>query len=157
MTDTLLCLSFHLAPDTLALIPARDCLEVMPLARDQVVPIPEMPPAVMGVTNWRGEVLWLVDLAYGLGFAPLPELYPLQSSYYALILMPRDQRLGVVVAQVGQILTCPLNEVQSPPGTTLTAALAQCLRGYWLTNDNRTFLVLDTQGLVGALATSQKR
>ncbi|MCS6783390.1 MAG: chemotaxis protein CheW [Gloeomargarita sp. SKYG98] len=151
MADELLCLSLQLTPDTPALLPARDCLEVVPLTFDQVVPIPEMPPAVMGVTNWRGEVLWLVDLAYGLGFAPLPELYPLQRRYYTLILTPGDQRLGVVVAQVGQMLTCPLSEVQSPPGTTLTAAFAQCLRGYWLTNDNRTFLVLDTQGLVGAL------
>ncbi|MEN9227201.1 MAG: chemotaxis protein CheW [Gloeomargarita sp. HHBFW_bins_205] len=149
MADALLGLSVQLAPDTWALLPARDCLEVLPLALEQVVPIPEMPPAVMGVTNWRGEILWLVDMAYGLGFAPLPELYPTQRSYYAVILTPGEQRLGVVVAQVGQMLTCPVAQVQSPPATGLTIALAQCLQGYWLT-DERMYLVLNTQGLVGA-------
>ncbi|WP_247215309.1 chemotaxis protein CheW [Synechococcus sp. C9] len=145
----LLCLSFSLSPTNQALLPAHECLEVLPLPLSQVVGIPDMPPAVMGVANWRGEVLWLLDLAYWLGFGSLPELYPQQMNYNVMIITQDKQRLGLVVAQVGQMFWCPLAELQSPPGTEMTPVLAQCLRGYWV--QEQIFLVLDGQGIVQSL------
>ncbi|WP_448380355.1 chemotaxis protein CheW [Gloeomargarita sp.] len=150
----LLCLSFHLTPTTQALLAAQECLEVLPLPVAQVVPIPEMPPAVMGVANWRGEVLWLLDLAYWLGFGALLELYPQQLTYNVIIITQDKHPLGLVVAQVGQMFWCPLNQLQSPPGTEMTPVLAQCLRGYWLMNPQQVFLVLDGQG-IGQSLTAQ--
>ncbi len=146
----LLCLSFSLSPTTQALLPAHECLEVLPLPMSQVVGIPDMPPAVMGVANWRGEVLWLLDLASWLGFGSLLELAPNQINYNVLIIAQEKQRLGLVVTQVGQMFQCPLAQLQSPPGTEMTPTLAQCLRGYWV--QEQIFLVLDGQGIVQSLS-----
>jgi len=55
-------LRFHLVPDTTALLPVRQMSEVLTVPIAQVVPIPHTPAWVMGVYNWRGEILWLVDL-----------------------------------------------------------------------------------------------
>jgi positive phototaxis protein PixI len=44
--------------------------ELMNIPIDRVVPIPHLPTAVMGVYNWRGEVLWIVDLAVLLDLTP---------------------------------------------------------------------------------------
>ena len=41
--------------------------ELVNLPIDRVVPMPQLPPAVMGVYNWRGEILWIIDLATFLG------------------------------------------------------------------------------------------
>jgi positive phototaxis protein PixI len=148
----LLCLSFHLTPTTQALISAHECLEVLTIPIAQVVAIPNMPPAVMGVANWRGEVLWLLDVAYWLGFGALLELYPQQLNYNVIIITSEHKHpLGLVVAQVGQMFWCPLQQLQSPPGTEMTPALAQCLRGYWLMNPNQWFLLLDGKGMIHAL------
>lgn len=146
----LLCLSFWLSPTTPALLPAHECLEVLPLTMNQVVGIPDMPPAVMGVANWRGEVLWLLDLACWLGFGSLLELCPQEMNYNALIITHNQQRLGLVVTQVGQMFQCPLAQLQSPPGTEMTRTLAECLRGYWV--QEQVFLVLDGRGIIQSLA-----
>ncbi|APB34039.1 Chemotaxis signal transduction protein [Gloeomargarita lithophora Alchichica-D10] len=150
--DELLCLSFQLSPTLPALLPAHECLEVLPIPTQQIVAIPDMPPAVMGVANWRGEVLWLLDLAHWLGFGSLLELFPNQLNHNVLILAQDKQRLGLVVAQVGQMFRCPLAQLQSPPGTEMTPALAQCLRGYWA--QEPVFLVLDGQGIVQSLSSN---
>lgn len=147
----LLCLSFALTPTNPALLPAQECLEVFPIPTQQIVAIPDMPPAVMGVTNWRGEVLWLLDLAYWLGFGSVVELYPQQLTYNVLILSREKHHLGLVVAQVGQMFWCPLSQLQSPPGTEMSPTLTHCLRGYWLTEEH-LFLVLDGQGILQALS-----
>ncbi|MEN9234177.1 MAG: chemotaxis protein CheW [Gloeomargarita sp. DG_1_5_bins_55] len=149
--QALLCLSFALTPTNPALLAAHECLEVLPIPTQQILAIPDMLPAVMGVTNWRGEVLWLLDLAAWLGFGSIVELYPQQLTYNVLIVTHEKQPLGLVVAQVGQMFWCPLDELQSPPGTEMSPTLAQCLRGYWLT-DERLFLVLAGQGIFQALS-----
>ena len=41
--------------------------EIINMQLDLVVPIPHLPPAVIGVYNWRGEILWVVDLSRLLG------------------------------------------------------------------------------------------
>ena len=64
-------LRFHLAPDLNAALPVEQMTEVFTVATTKVVPIPHMPPWVIGVYNWRGEILWLVDLGYLLGGTPL--------------------------------------------------------------------------------------
>jgi positive phototaxis protein PixI len=76
-------LRFHLRPNFRALLQIAnlsvDAVDVTQQARvselmnipiDRVVPIPHLPTAVMGVYNWRGEVLWIVDLAVLLDLTP---------------------------------------------------------------------------------------
>ena len=41
--------------------------ELMNIPIDRVVPMPHLPSAVMGVYNWRGEILWIVDFSRLLG------------------------------------------------------------------------------------------
>ncbi|HEY9652883.1 MAG TPA: chemotaxis protein CheW, partial [Coleofasciculaceae cyanobacterium] len=63
-------LRFHLLPNTTALLPIEQLTEVLTISRDQVVPIFHMPPWVMGVYNWRGEILWILDLGHLIGLTP---------------------------------------------------------------------------------------
>ena len=51
----------------MALIEIELVTELVNILVDRVVPMPHLPPAVMGVYNWRGEILWIVDLAMLLG------------------------------------------------------------------------------------------
>lgn len=63
-------LRFHLLPDTTVLLPIQQLTEVLTIPRSQIVPIFQMPTWVMGAYNWRGEVLWIVDLGYLVGLTP---------------------------------------------------------------------------------------
>ncbi len=81
------------------MVPLDSLVEVLPLT--SVVPMPGMPDPVIGICNWRGEVVWLVDVSLLLGRSPLYQ-NP-QPTYTAVILDYEDQPLGLVAHQVGQI------------------------------------------------------
>ncbi|MBF2098695.1 MAG: chemotaxis protein CheW [Gloeomargaritaceae cyanobacterium C42_A2020_066] len=148
---TELCLSFFLPPDTWGLLSATSLVEVLTLDPTQLVPIPDMGPAVVGVTNWRGEVLWLLDLGVHLGFPGLfDQAHPL-SACLGLVIRHQGQTLGLLVERVGAMLNLDLAEIQSPLGSLSNPELTACLRGYWLHPEGATHLVLDMGALLESL------
>jgi chemotaxis signal transduction protein len=90
--------------------------ELIEIPSDRVVPIPHLPLAVLGVYNWRGEVLWVVDLAVLLGANG--HLFDRQQRSYptivvkALDLSGELKTLGLVVDEIADIEWC---ELVSPP------------------------------------------
>ena len=63
-------LRLHLVPDMTVLLPVRSLTEVLTIPVSQIVPIPHMPAWVMGIYNWRGDILWMVDLGHLCGLTP---------------------------------------------------------------------------------------
>lgn len=141
-------LSFYLPPDIQALLPTQQLVEILQLSLDQIIPIPDVAPQVMGVCNWRGEVLWLVDLGYLLGFEPLFTLGFHRSSYSVIVVQQLDKTLGLVVDQVAQMLWLDSKQVQSIATTQIPPALSQALQGYYLNPEGKTLLVLESVGLM---------
>lgn len=64
-------LRFQLCPESTALLGVEDVVTVVPVAIANILPVPHMPDFVLGLYNWRGEMLWLIDLGSQVGFAPL--------------------------------------------------------------------------------------
>ena len=60
-------LRFFLHPDTNLMLPIKQITEVLKIQFGQIVPIPQMPAWVMGVYNWRGNILWMIDLGHLVG------------------------------------------------------------------------------------------
>ncbi|MBD0346882.1 MAG: purine-binding chemotaxis protein CheW [Coleofasciculus sp. Co-bin14] len=154
-------LRFHLFPNTTALLPVQQLTEVLTISRDQIVPIFQMPPWVMGVYNWRGEILWMVDLAHLVGLTPWPQQPISASSYTAVVLQARSkqaqspsvksQMLGLVVSRVEDIEWCDLDAMQSPPASTVTPELVPFLRGYWLKSNGEMLMHIDGQAILAAM------
>lgn len=140
-------LSFQLPPDAQALLPTDQLTEILSLAPSQIVPIPDIPLAVIGVCNWRGEVLWLVDLGLLLGFEPLYAQGAYHSDYRVIVIHSQGQIIGLVVNQVGQMVWCEPTQIQSPP-VQVAPELTLCLRGCWLRPAGELFLVLDGKALI---------
>lgn len=154
-------LRFFLMPDTHVLLPISQLTEVLNLQIQQIIPIPQMPNWVMGVHNWRGEVLWLVDLGRLLGLTPWYEQGHNRSNCRAIVIHPtshqltksrnRSQMLGLVVHQVEDIAWCNTNDIHSPPGSAVTPELAPFLRGYLLTETNEMLVALDGEAILAAM------
>ncbi len=138
-------LSFTLPSNMQVILPTQKLTEVLTLTPQQIVPIPDLDPQVMGVCNWRGEVLWIVDLAYLLNGEPLP---PLQGSHYtAIILHHEGQTLGLVVSQVTQMVWCDPTAIQPLPATKQMPQSSPLMAGYWLSPPSDTFIVLNTPAI----------
>ncbi|MBV9386879.1 MAG: purine-binding chemotaxis protein CheW [Chroococcidiopsidaceae cyanobacterium CP_BM_ER_R8_30] len=159
-------LRFRLVPDTSVLLPVQQITEVITIATHEIVPIPNLPAWVMGVHNWRGEVLWMVDLGQLIGLDPLYQHATNHSSYTAIAisetqLMPNRQAvasqtanrklLGLVVNQVEDMEWLNLDAIQSPPPASVTPELVPFLRGLWLKSNGEILTVLDSRSILAAM------
>jgi positive phototaxis protein PixI len=139
-------LSFGVSAQVSGLLPTRQLLEILAVTIDEIVPIAGMPAAVMGVCNWRGEVLWLLDFSLQLQTERLGERGLRQPQYNIMIAQSRQGPIGIVVESVGQIQWID-------PRTIYPAPSAQPgLQGYWRSPDQAvTFAVLDIDRLLETL------
>lgn len=160
-------LRFHLMPDTTALLPVHQMTEVVTMAINEVVPIPHLPAWVMGVYNWRGEILWLVDLGHLIGLPPIHQQATGRSTYTAIVIHPTQQGrqagsqktsgklLGLLVNRVEDMESCNPDLIQSPPRSGVSADLVPFLRGYWLKLDGEILVVLDGDSIITRMPQSQ--
>jgi positive phototaxis protein PixI len=141
-------LSFQVPPDIHAMVSAQELTEIVSLSPNQIVPIPDVPPQVMGVCSWRGEVLWLVDLGYLLGQDSLFQQGYRHANYSLIVVRHQRNTLGLVVNQIGTMIWHNASEIYPitpPPSAT---KLAPCFQGCWLTPQGKTLWFLDCQALI---------
>jgi len=151
-------LRFYLLPDTTALLPIQQLTEVLTIPKAQIVPIFQMPAWVMGAYNWRGEVLWMVDLGHLVGLTPWHQQANITSAHTAIVLQaptkdstatnPKHEMLGLVVNRVEDIEWCNPDWIQSPPSSTVTPELVPFLRGYWLKSNGEMLVVIDGKAIM---------
>jgi positive phototaxis protein PixI len=157
-------LRMHLLPDTTAMLPVQQTTEVLTIPIAQVVPIPHMPAWVMGVYNWRGEILWMVDLGQLVGFGSLHQQATSRSNYTVVVIhnsgqVPGKQQdnqktkkvLGLLVSRIEDIEWCNPDEIQSPPLSAITPELVPFLRGYWLKSNGEILVALDSNSIFAGM------
>lgn len=154
-------LKFYLEPDTRIILPVGQITEVLKIAVGQIVPIPQMPPWVMGVYNWRGNILWMLDLGQLIGLNSWYQQSINTANYTAIVLSPDRQHgrtkaldnisLGLVVTRVEDIQWCEADLIQSPPASAVSQALAPFLQGYWLDRSGNMMLALDGKAIIAAM------
>ena len=89
----------------------RDVAEVAPVPG--VTRIPDAPPWLCGVANWRGRMLPVVDLRPLLATPVLP----LASSARLVVLTREDHMVGIVAEAVPGVFDGDLLELAPPPPT----------------------------------------
>lgn len=130
--------TFFLAGEEHA-VPVEQVLEV--LATGRITRVPTTPPWIRGVTNVRGSVLPVVDVALKLGL-PATETGG-RSSIVVLASRAFGEtlRLGIVVESVAQVIELAPEDIEPPPsfGTRIRVeyltGLARVAEGYVLLFD----------------------
>ncbi len=156
-------LRFLLAPNTKVMLPISQLTEVMTIPIGQIISIPHMNPEVMGVYNWRGEILWMVDLGKIVGLLPWYEQTANKANYKAVVINidKKEQensaqaikvQLGLVVSQIEDIKSCEEKSIyKSPQSSQQTNSLDRFLQGYWVKSDEETIPVLNGETLLSYL------
>jgi positive phototaxis protein PixI len=155
-------LRLHLVPSTPVLLPLHQLVEVLSIPSTQIVPIPHMPAWVMGAYNWRGDILWMVDLGHLCGLTPWYAQATSKSTQAAVILRIQDHRfpkgkshlLGLVVDRIGEVEWCDPAVLQQLPPFTVSSQMAQFLQGYWWKSNDDMLAVLDGGAIVAAMPRS---
>lgn len=148
-------LQFKLLPDTNALLPLVQMVEVLSIPVTQVVAIPDLPEWIMGIYNWQGQILWLLDLGKLIG---LPPIYGQATNYTVVVTKESTTglELGLLVARVEDIEWVDPDLIESPPESETRAELLPFLRGFLFNNRDELMVVLDCDAIFAAMPQNQK-
>ena len=141
------------------LIPANQLVEILTFPVGQVVPVFHLPPWIPGVYNWRGEILWTMDLGHFLGASPWYQQTDYGAKHTVVILdRPHSKQLrteersplGLIVNQVDGMLTGDMTGLlgtathpdRYPP------TMGGFAQGYWSAEG---YPVLDGEALLKAM------
>ena len=152
-------LSFSLTPENKAILPTANLVEVFSVDPGLIVPIPDMPPGVMGACNWRGQVIWLVDLAYLLGLGAMFDRDLHYPKHSVLIVRRQGKILGLAVNEVGHLIRCDPDEFQPGPIALIPQmqVFNSCIKGQKIDPEGKSFLVLDVDAIAEFLANYQQQ
>ena len=95
-------LTLHLNKNIHGMFKTHEVEEVLRIQAGQILSIFDLNPYVMGVYNYRGEIIWLIDLPKLLGFPAVFEQH--NGSHFSILLLELyGQRVGVGVRNVGTL------------------------------------------------------
>ena len=154
-------LRFDLNQGSKAMFPVKQITEVLKIQFSQIVPIPQMPPWIMGVYNWRGDILWMVDLGHLIGLNPWYQEGIHRSKHTAIVLSPNKEinkknvenniNLGLIVSVVDDIEICSVADIQIPQSSNINSQLKSFLTGYLVQPEGDIIMVIDGQKIVAAM------
>ncbi|AFZ42699.1 CheW protein [Halothece sp. PCC 7418] len=139
-------LRFHLGAEDTALLAVNAVKEVLSVSGEKILPVPDVASSVLGLHNWRGEMLWVVDLNDLLGFSALWEIENIAANINVIVLQVEQQEIGIAVRQVETIEQHDWQKLQPPEGLFPPHILSYA-QGY-LTEASS--IILDATALVKA-------
>lgn len=155
-------LQIYLSPDRPLLLPVDTLVEIMKIPVGQIAPMFQMPAWVMGVYNWRGDVLWMADLDHFLRQRPWYSQDEAGIKHTAVVVRSRSPyassaakplTLGWVLHRVEGMVSLPPAEIQSAALLeTVEPDLLPFLSGIWQDETGFTHWILDSSGLFAAMA-----
>ena len=107
-------LRFRLAGENGTFLPIQDIVEVRPLKTTDILPIPEISSSILGVCNWRSEILWLIDLNILVGDLPLWKQFPVLEEPIAIVVQSPQQSVGLVVEKVDDVELLDPESIHQP-------------------------------------------
>ncbi len=129
-------LRFSLQGSESALLPLSSIQEVLQVPKQGLLPVPAMPPSILGVSNCRGSILWMVDLPLLLGLESTsasqswPAVGRAQQSLNIITIQAAGESLGLVVPKVMDIETHATRQIQPPSADLFSSQLLPFLAGY---------------------------
>ncbi len=120
-------LKFQLNQQTGAVLSISHTQEAIVIPVTSVTAIPNMPPCILGLMNWRSHIIWVVDL---------PKMFNLESldyrlrQYNIIVIQIKSMILGVVVQEIQGTTKFTVDDIRSPVGqvaSSLVPYLCGCI------------------------------
>jgi len=126
-------------------LPAQGIREVLALAPDQITPIPNVSPVLMGVLNLRGQVVWVTDIGQFLGHTK-----PLDTDCQEISIIAIESQDITVGLAVDKVMDMDwLDADQLSPALSVSDNMAPFLRGEWALGDTNQYLrLLDPEAIL---------
>lgn len=143
-------LSFNLGAKDTAVISLQHITEVLQVSLTEICGVPQMPSCVLGIYNWRGEMLWLVDLQDMLGYTPLSQGVNFLSKMMALVVQNEGKSLGILVRQLIDIELLDTKQIKLPNAELFSRQMSDLLEGYFINDSEEMIIAVDAAAIIQA-------
>ncbi|MEH1887618.1 chemotaxis protein CheW [Nostoc sp.] len=144
-------LRFPLNGKVNGLLPLADLRGVIQVALTEILPVPQVAEFLLGIMNWRGEAIWILDLAALLGATHWCRQEGVRNSGMAMLVQVQNQTVGLLVEQVNTIEVHDPQERLEISTSMLPGRLGSFLQGYFVDSQGSPLMLLDTQVVIQAL------
>jgi positive phototaxis protein PixI len=139
-------LKFDLGKNIAVVVPMTYVREAISRSLQQLTPMPDMPPYVLGLMHRQGQVMWAIDLANLLDVGGVTAFNSPLAKQDLIILRVGSTSFAIAVHQIHGSTWLPANEIQ-PSLSQATAQFSHYLSGCVLKKQEVLF-VLDTEAIV---------
>jgi twitching motility protein PilI len=134
-------LMFYLASGEKLALPATGIAEVMQPNPEQITPIPNTSPLLLGTVNLRGKIIWVADLGQFLGDSGV--LTTDRPTIPVIAIEHQEQIIGLAIERIGEMAWLDVEQLQVT--NNLPDSMAPFIQGQWKLDDesNRALSLLD--------------
>jgi purine-binding chemotaxis protein CheW len=119
--------------------------EVLSLTPDQITPVPNVSPLLMGVLNFRGQVIWVSDVGQFLGGTRL--LNTERTEISIIVIESQEIAVGLAVERVRGMEWLSLDKLL-PPSSQATDSMSPFLKGEWQGVSETSLRLLDPASIL---------
>lgn len=135
-------LKFYIDAHTPALMSMKNIQEAVVLPSGLLTTMPNMPSYILGLTNRRSRVMWVVDISQMVG---LPKISFLPPKLDVLVIKIGSFLSALAIHKIEGTIRIDANEINATP-SHISPALIPYLEGCVL-KDKTIFLVLDAEAI----------
>ena len=140
-------LQFSLKKGINGLVPLTELQGTIKIALRDILPVPQIAQYWLGITNWKGEAIWILDLAQLLGARNWCQREPIAISGMAMLIAIEDRTIGLLVEEIEGIKTYDSKHCLPVAEVNTTAKMKSLFKGYFLDSNSEPSMVLDINGL----------
>ncbi len=145
-------LRFPLNSQVNSLLSLSDLQGTISIRLKEILPVPHISESWLGIINWRGEAIWILDLAGFLGEAHWCRQEVISNEAMAILIQVKTQTIGLLVQQVHTIESYELAELLPVVESMIPPQQQKFFQGYFLDSDGQPLMVLNIPNLVTALS-----
>ena len=144
-------LQFYLKKDINGLIPLNKLQGTIEIALTDILPVPQIAPYWLGIANWKGEAIWILDLAQLLGASNWCQQKSIATSGMAMLIAIENKTIGLLVKAIAGIKTYDLQSCLPITEVNVTAKMNSLFDGYFLNSRGEPSMLLNTDNLLNVL------
>ncbi len=140
-------LKFPLNQEINVLLPLRELQAVINVNLQNVLPIPEVKQFCVGVSHWRGQAIWILDLANLIGANHWSIGAKIKDMGMAMLVQVEDETIGFLVETVSTISTLDPNKKLPLLESMVPEEWDAFFSGYFLDSENNSLMLLDLKAI----------
>lgn len=145
-------LEFPLNSQLNSLLSLSDLQGTININIKEILPVPNVAEFWLGIVNWRGEAIWILDLAGFLGDVHWCRQDNISPQGMGILVQIETQSIGLLVKRVNTIESYRKEELLPIMESMIPKEQQKFFQGYFLDSEGKPVMLLNIPNLVQALS-----